>query len=128
MIEAPFVLVDSNVIIDVVTDLFPQRVTCVSVNKPLEAFPANASNSADGEAAGLEKLPDAVWLVALEFDRAVSDGATATARLFGGLAERHDVGVAPTGVETVDDDDNLTTASGFLLSQNDTPSFRRRLI
>jgi len=79
MIEAPFVLVDSNVIIDVVTDLFPQRVTCVSVNKPLEAFPANASNSADGEAAGLEKLPDAVWLVALEFYCAVCDGASASA-------------------------------------------------
>lgn len=38
MIEAPFVLVDSNVIIDIVTDLFPQRAACVSVKKPHRSF------------------------------------------------------------------------------------------
>ena len=84
-------------------------------------------DAGDAKAGGLKKRANFLRIVALEFDLALSNGATATAGLASLTGEAVDVVSGDLRLEIINDHDGLSSALSFLASQNHTAVFARRV-
>jgi hypothetical protein len=79
-----------------------------------------ALDAGDAKAGGLKKRANFLRIVALEFDLALSNGATATAGLASLTGEAVDVVSGDLRLEIINDNHGLSSALSFLASQNHT--------
>ena len=84
-------------------------------------------DAGDAKAGGLKKRANFLRIVALEFDLALSNGATATAGLASLTGEAVDVVSGDLRLEIINDNHGLSSALSFLASQNHTAVFARWL-
>ena len=84
-------------------------------------------DAGDTKAGGLKKRANFLRIVALEFDLALSNGATAAAGLTSLTGEAIDVVSGDLRLEIINNHDGLAASLGFLASQNHTAVFARRL-